>query len=206
MTQTIITAAGASDALSLTPGNDGTLVVQVGPTGAKVNALSFDAAGQGTLLKPLTGQLTLGTAQATTSGNTALFSGIPSWAKRITLMLNGFSTNGTANPLIQIGSGSIDATGYLSSSTAMNGSGVNHVPHTTGFGLRSVTAASLQSGHIVLTLLGSNIWVCSGTIINDLPGNVVTGGSKTLSGILDRVQLITTDTFDAGSVNIIYEG
>jgi hypothetical protein len=35
------------------------------------------------------------------------------------------------------------------------------------------------------------------------------GGSKSLSAALDRVRLTTvngTDTFDAGSVNIMYEG
>jgi hypothetical protein len=37
----------------------------------------------------------------------------------------------------------------------------------------------------------------------------LTAGSATLSGTLDRVRITTvngTDTFDAGSINILYEG
>jgi hypothetical protein len=45
MTQTIITAGDATNGLVQAAGNDGTLVIQTGPNGAKVNALSIDAAG-----------------------------------------------------------------------------------------------------------------------------------------------------------------
>jgi VCBS repeat-containing protein len=51
MTQSVITAGDASTGLVQSAGNDGTLVLQVGAAGAKVNALSFDAAGNPTLLK-----------------------------------------------------------------------------------------------------------------------------------------------------------
>jgi hypothetical protein len=39
--------------------------------------------------------ITRGTAVASTSGTTVDFTGIPSWAKRITVMMSGVSTNGT---------------------------------------------------------------------------------------------------------------
>lgn len=45
MTATTITAAGASDAVSIVNGDDGTLVIKTGPTGAKVNALSVASNG-----------------------------------------------------------------------------------------------------------------------------------------------------------------
>ena len=38
--------------------------------------------------------------------NPITFSGIPSWAKRITVMFNGVSTNGTSQYQIQLGTGS----------------------------------------------------------------------------------------------------
>ena len=40
-------------------------------------------------------------------------------------------------------------------------------------------------------------------------GSYYVAGSKTLSGTLDRVRITTvggTDTFDAGTINILYEG
>jgi hypothetical protein len=69
MTQTIITAGDASAGLAQSAGNDGTLVLQTGPAGGKVNALIADVAGkvsapQGLVTGGLTG-LTVRTTQAT---------------------------------------------------------------------------------------------------------------------------------------------
>jgi hypothetical protein len=165
------------------------------------------------LLKPLT----LATAVNTTSGSAIDFTGIPSWVRRITVMFNGVSTNGSSIPQLQLGSGSVQATGYLNtagniySSTPGTGSpqGSNL---TFGFGLIGVSnsSASVASGHMVCTLLSSNLWVCSGVIaFTNASQAVATAGNVTLSGALDRLRLTTvngSDTFDAGSVNIMYEG
>jgi hypothetical protein len=51
MTQNIITAGDASNPIAIQGGNDGTLVLQSGLAGAKVNALSFAADGTPTFLK-----------------------------------------------------------------------------------------------------------------------------------------------------------
>jgi hypothetical protein len=62
------------------------------------------------------GALTLATAKTTTSGTFVDFTGIPSWAKRITVMFNGVSTNGTSTFQIQVGtSAGVETTGYVSS-------------------------------------------------------------------------------------------
>ena len=53
-----------------------------------------------------------GTAVASTSGTSIDFTGIPSWVKRITVMLNGVSTSGTSIVQVQIGSGSPTTSGY----------------------------------------------------------------------------------------------
>jgi hypothetical protein len=69
-------------------------------------------------------------------------------------------------------------------------------------------AANVMTGHIVLTLVGSNIWISSHALRATTVACVFGAGNKTLSGTLDRVRLTTvngTDTFDAGSVNILYE-
>ncbi len=49
---TVIKAGGANDALTLTGGNDGALVLQTGPSGAKVDALTLSSTGT---ITPLNG-------------------------------------------------------------------------------------------------------------------------------------------------------
>lgn len=155
--------------------------------------------------------ITSGTVQTTTSGTTIDFTSIPSWVKRITVMWSQVSTNGSSVPQIQIGSGSVDTTGYLSGSGFITtAAGVAVTTATSGFIIYSNNAGASLSGSIVLSLLGSNIWVAQGIIFQATStANVAqTAGTKTLSGTLDRVRLTTvngTDTFDAGSINILYE-
>lgn len=156
--------------------------------------------------------VTSGTSQPTTSGTSIDFGSLPSGVKKIIIEFSGVSTSGTSVPIIQIGdSGGIEATGYLGGASGL-GSGTATANFTTGFGLASdSTAASVRHGSIMLTLLDSsaNTWVASGVNArSDGARTDVTAGSKSLSATLDRVRLTTvngTDTFDAGSVNIIYQ-
>jgi hypothetical protein len=156
--------------------------------------------------------LIAGTAVASTSGTSIDFTGIPSWVRRITVMFNGVSTSGTNNWLLQLGAGSVTSTGYASQSAyagATNQAG--GVSSTAGFVVFSGNAANLMYGHVLFTLLGNNLWVGSHTLGLNVGGsiyNVAGGGVVTLSGTLDRVRITTaggTDTFDAGSINILYE-
>ena len=152
--------------------------------------------------------ITSGTAVASTSGTSIDFTGIPSWVKRITVMFNGVSTSGTSDLIVQIGSGSIDATGYSSATMRISAAAT----FTTGFGVTggANSAAYLLGGAIQLLTIGSNIWVASGATGSSSAGTAYpSGGYKSaLSGTLDRVRITTvagTDTFDAGSINILYE-
>ena len=157
--------------------------------------------------------ITSGTAVASTSGTSIGFTSIPSWVKRITFILGGVSTTSTSQMQLQIGSGSYANTGYASGAYSPNTSNANS---TTGFILMSSnTSSGNYSGNIQLTLLNSstNLWVSSGCLGegSNAAGNGgahSSGGNKTLSGTLDRIQITTvngTDTFDAGSINILYE-
>lgn len=159
--------------------------------------------------------MTLATAQATTSGTSKDFTSIPSWVKRITVAFSGVSTNGTSLPIIQLGdSGGIEATGYTSAvavSLAGNTTGAGSA--TTGFNLvSSAAAATTFSGLLTLVLLdaATNTWVASlASASTATAGGYVGGGTKSLSATLDRISLTTvngTDAFDAGSVNLLYEG
>ena len=151
--------------------------------------------------------ITSGTAQASTSGTSIDFTSIPSWVKRITVMFRGVSTSGTSNYIVQIGSGSVDTSGYLTESWLSN---TNNANYTNGFNVRiSPSAATTLTGHLVLTSFGSNVWIASGVIGSTSAaeaGNLI--GERALSATLDRVRITTTngtDTFDAGSINILYE-
>lgn len=155
--------------------------------------------------------LTAGTAQASTSGTSIDFTGIPSWVKRITVMLNGVSISGTANIWLQIGAGSIETTGYTTNAGRVSGTScTTFAPISTAFLVSSTSAASdTQNGTLILTTLGSNAWTFTGTCLNpNGPMIHYLAGVKTTSGTLDRVRVTTsngTDTFDAGSINILYE-
>ena len=158
------------------------------------------------------GALTLGTAQYTTSGTAIDFTGIPSWVKRITVMLSGVSTNGSSPFLIRVGAGSIQTTGYDSTASSGTAAGA-YQSNTTGFVLHgpNLSSTSLTKGSLTLVLLGSNTWIESGVVSDSvfLLEACSSAGNVTLSGTLDRIRLTTvngTDTFDAGSVNILYEG
>lgn len=150
-----------------------------------------------------------GTAVASTSGTSITFTGIPSWAKRVTVMLNGVSNNAGSQFLVQVGSGSVATSGYVS--TSVNSTSTNAVgasTSTAGFIIASGTAAENTNGHMVLTLVSGNIWISSHAMARNTGWGLNGGGSVTLSGTLDRVVLTTvngTDTFDAGSINILYE-
>lgn len=154
--------------------------------------------------------LTLGTAQATTSGTSIDFTGIPSWVKRITVMFNGVSTNGTTAVLVQLGtSGGVEATGYAASLAAITGANTCSISAaTTGFTIVGSLATNTRSGLLTIANVTGNTWVCSGTIVRT-DDNVTgyTQGTKTLGGVLDRIRITAggTDTFDAGSINIMYE-
>jgi hypothetical protein len=160
------------------------------------------------------GQVVSGTAVASTSGTSIDFTSIPSWVKRITVMLGSVSTSGTSAVQIQIGSGSVANTGYISTGfTGSTGASPTGTTGTAGFLLNdnSVAARSI-TGTAVISLLNSttNLWVCSWSGIQDSFAVFELGsGNKALSGALDRVRITTvngTDTFDAGSINILYEG
>lgn len=149
------------------------------------------------------------TAVASTSGTSIDFTGIPSWVKRVTVMLSGVSTNGTSSLLVRLGtSGGIASTGYSSVGFAASGSGDALLSSTTGLIIFGDLTTESQTGAMVITNLSGNIWTetYSGFSRNEYRGG---GGGVTLSGTLDRVRVTTvngTDTFDAGTVNIMYEG
>jgi hypothetical protein len=156
------------------------------------------------------GTITSGTAVATTSGTAVDFTGIPSWAKRITVMFAQVSTDADVGVIVRIGDGAISSSGYVSTGMALSGSNTSGaVSDSTGFVIFSPGAASGLVGHMVLTRITANTWVSSHTGHVDTNNGRFGGGVKSLTSTLDRLRFTTTTgipAFDAGTINILYEG
>lgn len=204
-------------ATSLTLQNDTSLqqgYIKVnGTTAATITTSGIQANLTGNVTGSLTsgGSLTLGTEQ-TASGTSVDFTGIPSWAKRITVMFNGVSLNGTDSFLVQIGSGSLTLSGYNSCSASLiTASGASVAASSLGYIIYNNAGSDIISGHMVITLMGSNTYVSSHTLAGDSTRDVVWlgGGNVALSSALDCLRITTVNgtlTFDAGTINISYEG
>ena len=161
--------------------------------------------------------ITSGTA-VTASGTQVNFTGIPSWVKRITVMFNGVSTNGSSIPAIQLGdSGGIETTGYSGQGNSFTQSGgainvFSSTANTIGFNLSSTITTSASTsliGTATIANITGNSWVFN-SFNSQASGAAGAGtGVKELSATLDRIRITTvngTDTFDAGSINVMWEG
>jgi hypothetical protein len=160
------------------------------------------------------GGITSGTSVASTSGTSIDFTSIPSWVKRVTVILNEVSTNGTSGLRVQIGdSGGVETTGYAGVNSVTADSNVTATSaFSAGFDCLGLVAASVVRGSFVISRFDSTTetWIATASLSDTNQVRTYnTTGTKTLSATLDRVRVTSgngTDTFDAGSINILYEG
>ena len=208
----IVLVGSTSGSITLQePAVSGSTVLDLPATSGNV---VVDSATQTLTNKTIEGGTVIsGTAVASTSGTSIDFTSIPSWVKRITVMFDGVSTNSTSNLLIQIGSGSILTSGY-GSSAIYTGTSSGGSSSTAGFIITSaVGSTNTLSGANTICLLGSNTYVSTGNLIYDSTSPVLfvmssAGVRASVGGAIDRIRITTvngTDTFDAGSINILYE-
>jgi hypothetical protein len=195
-------------------------IVLLGSTSGSITLSEPAVAGTNTLNLPaVTGTLvvagqnsaiTAGTS-VSASGTSVAFTSIPSWVQRITVMIQGVSTNGTTAMRVQLGTGgtpTYSAT-YVSIVGAIAGGTAASSSFTDGFAIqRTAVAAALYSGTIVCTRLSTNVWTYTsniGTATSTIPS--YGGGSVDLGAVATAVRLYMdgTDTFDAGTINILYE-
>jgi len=192
--------------LSLAGDTSGNITVSA-PAVAGTNTLTLQAATATNSVN------TLATAVASTSGTSIDFTSLPSWIKRITVMVNAVSTNSTSILQIQLGvNNSAETTGYSTMSgivTTTNNTTRSQVS-SAGFVFNNgSSAASSYFGSFIFTAMGSNMWSGIGNIYDVAGSCSVIAGGKTLAGTLNMIRLTTvngTDTFDAGTINILYEG
>jgi hypothetical protein len=197
--------ASTSSGLVQTADTSGTVEIQSNGT------TKFTVASTGAY-----GQLVSGTAVASTSGTSIDFTSIPSWVKRITVMFNAVSLSGNSTIRIQLGTGSTTytTTGYVTFGVTFSGSGLSGATDTGGFPIgQNHTAGGVTTygGSCVITNVTGNNWsymaVMGGSSTTN--GGQLGGGSVPLGAALTAIRVTTvngTDTFDAGTINILYEG
>jgi hypothetical protein len=154
---------------------------------------------------------TLGTPVASTSGSAITFTGIPAGTKQIVISFAGVSTNGTSRYGIRLGdAGGIETTNYNGAGFSIVGATVAGLTNTSMFFINNVVASAQLHGSVTLTLENSTSfsWAASGLLSEETSNESVfmVSGTKSLSQQLDRVQVVieSTDTFDAGEINIAY--
>ena len=184
------------------PADGSVTIAKLAASGTK-DATTF-LRGDNSFAVPAAG-FTLGTEQATTSGTTITFTGIPSGVKMVVVMLESVSFTGSANLKLTLGSsGGLETSGYASAT--MRGStnifdSAAFVMYMQGQGANTV------SGSIILTLKDATNydWVAqhAGGSDSGSAGAFAGGGHKSLSGELTQLQL-SGGTFDNGSANILY--
>lgn len=177
-------------------------------------AAATDVSNHETAADPHPGYMRRGvSAPVTASGVAVDFAGVPSWAKRISIVANGLSTNGSSPPIIQVGAaGSPQNSGYGGTVSALS-SGVSTVALSDGFRAYTVGAASNVfnwQGDLVLLDAATNLWAFRSQVgFIGATASGVCQGVVTLSGDLDIVRFTTqggSDVFDSGTVSIMYEG
>jgi hypothetical protein len=190
----------AEDAGYVSIGTNGSIRIEVNPTGLT------------TVNNGLSGAVTRSTAVATTSGTSVSFTSLPTWVKRISIHLSGVSLSGTDHLLVRLSTGGAFATsGYTSTAQSIQGGTASaNYNSTAGCIIPGGGATNAGTGALMFTNISGNVWVGTGIFMpdNDTTFGYFTCGKITLGGTLDGIRLLPTgsNTFDAGTVNITYEG
>lgn len=156
------------------------------------------------------GGFTQGTEQATTSGTSWTFSGIPAGVNMVVINWYGFSMSGAITDIdVQIGdAGGIETGSYISSAMKFESDATRDYNHTTSaFNIVQNVASDVIHGTMVLTLqdAANHAWLSTHVFENKAALAIQWGGgSKTLSGALTQLK-ISGGTGDAGAVNIMYQ-
>jgi hypothetical protein len=172
--------------------------------------VTADIADANVTPEKLSQPLTIATAK-TASGTSVDFTGIPLWAKRITVIFTGVSTNGTSNYQIQVGTSSVFTTsGYVGS--VANQAGTT-AANSTGFQVANTQLATdLMWGKAEIVKTGGNPTqvLYTSILANSNAANMRYGaGAVTPANPIDAIRITTvngTDTFDGGIINVMYEG
>ena len=211
----------ADDAISLAElkaGTDGEVIswdssgnpvaIAVGTCG---HYLKSQGAGSQPVFAAVSAGGTLTAKQATTSGSSVDFTGIPAGTKWITMLFNSMGSNGTDLFGVQLGdSGGIETSGYLGNLSGINsGTSGQRAVYLNQFAIvNPAISAEAYCGIVHLRLFESSsyTWSMSSVMADEGGGqtNFFGAGQKSLSAELTQVRIMTSNTFDEGNVSIQY--
>lgn len=192
---------------------DGTYFILLDPLNPEQQLPSQTGYAGGALVTngtaPSWGSIVNSGVAVTASGTAVDFTGIPSWARKVTVLFDGISTNGTSSIQCQLGdAGGIENSGYTVTSSYIAGT-ITTADYTTGVILPFASTAIASSGKIEFAFLSANKYIITGQARRgDVAVTANIAGSKTLSDTLTQLRITTvngTDVFDAGTVNITWE-
>lgn len=217
----ISTAKVTDDAVTLAKmasGTDGNLItydasgnpaaVAAGTSG---HYLKSQGAGSVPVFAAVSAGGTLTAKQATTSGSSVDFTGIPAGTKWITVLFNSMGSNGTGLFGVQLGdAGGIETSGYLGNLSGINSgtSGQRAIYASQFVIVNPAISAEAYCGIVHLRLFESSsyTWSMSSVMADEGGGqtNFFGAGQKSLSAELTQIRVMTANTFDEGNVSIQY--
>jgi hypothetical protein len=214
------TTAGFGPGATVWVKNRGTGVVTITPTTSTIDGLAtwtlypgwsvgLHSDGANYYSDDVQGQPFTAMTPQTASGTSVSFTGIPSWASRITISLSGVGFSIADNIQLQIGPvGGLETTGYSGmSGTIIGGTGATMT--ASGFTINGLGAGTgAASGTYVLVNTGGNVWV--GQAILSFPSQTninVTAGTKTLANPLSQLAVkgVGGNAFSGGTIEVYYE-
>jgi hypothetical protein len=182
---------------------DGTSNLQIqgaGITGATATSSGF----QINTYVPSNSLINYGSSVTLSGTSTTLTSSLPSWVKRVTLVINGVTQSSTDFLIVRLNG---VTTGY-NSVAAITNTGFASSSSTTGFIFYGTGSTYLVYGAMTLTNQTGNVWVQSHALgFPTPPSGVYGGGTITLGSVLTSI-LITTPTGTptlSGAITVFYE-
>ena len=209
----------ANDAVSLAKmaaGTDGNLItydasgdpvaLAVGTSG---QYLQTQGAGAEPQWASVSAGMTQDTAQSSASGTAIDFTGLPAGLTLVHILFEDVSLSGTDTVLIQLGdAGGFETSGYAGRGTVATVTpAIIYTSNSAGIATRMYESGYKYSGVISLMLQdAANTWVWGGTYVPEQDKMAWSAGNKTLSGELTQIRVTRSgsNTFDSGSINLLY--
>lgn len=144
-------------------------------------------------------------------GSSVTFSSIPTWVKRITLLVSDVSPSSSSTTIrLRLGdSGGIEATGYLGCFSDTSASSISTTNLSTEIILGDGNSAGdLYNGIAILSYIQADEWIFT-TSTSEVSGSTVmtSTGRKALTTALTQIEITPSGgTFDNGDFVVLYEG